>query len=177
MAGNFVPQVPTMLRCPTLPRRRRSKSVSPTTPIFLSEVEAAPPTKPVVYSPEPHYVRHVHIIHNTPGSRLPLARLGEPFLQRTCYPPPCRKKGQSDDPAQSPRARRRVYLSAPSTSTMKGSLCKVEHVTAWHSAALAVVLYAHVMSTFCLSHGANAWDPPAARRRTRLSREVVFLGV
>jgi hypothetical protein len=38
---------------PTFPRRRRSNSVNPTTPTFLSDVEAPPPTKPVVYSPVP----------------------------------------------------------------------------------------------------------------------------
>jgi hypothetical protein len=34
-------------------RRRRSKRLSPTTPTFLSEPDAPPPTKPVVYSPVP----------------------------------------------------------------------------------------------------------------------------
>lgn len=53
MAGNLSPDTPTMLRSPTLPRRRRSNSVSPTTPTFLSDVDAPPPTKPVVYSPVP----------------------------------------------------------------------------------------------------------------------------
>jgi hypothetical protein len=53
MPGNLRPETPTMLSLPTLPRRRRSKRVKPTTPTFLSEPEAAPPTKPVVYSPVP----------------------------------------------------------------------------------------------------------------------------
>ena len=42
--GNLRPDTPTMLRLPTLPRRRRSKRVRPTTPTFLSDVEAVPPT-------------------------------------------------------------------------------------------------------------------------------------
>jgi len=42
-----------MEREETLPRRRRSKSTRATTPIFLSEVDCVPPTKPVVYSPVP----------------------------------------------------------------------------------------------------------------------------
>lgn len=53
MPGNFLPETPTMLKSPTLPRRRRSNRVRPTTPTFLSEPDAAPPTKPVVYSPVP----------------------------------------------------------------------------------------------------------------------------
>lgn len=53
IAGNFLPETPTIDRSPTLPRRRRSNIVSPTTPTFLSEVLAAPDTKPVVYSPVP----------------------------------------------------------------------------------------------------------------------------
>lgn len=53
MAGNFVPDTPTMLRFPTFPRLLRSKSVRPTTPTFLSDPDAPPPTKPVVYSPVP----------------------------------------------------------------------------------------------------------------------------
>lgn len=48
-----MPLTPTMLRLLTLPRRRKSKRVSPTTPTFLSEADAAPSTKPVVYSPVP----------------------------------------------------------------------------------------------------------------------------
>lgn len=55
IAGNFPPDTPTMLNFPTLPRRRKSNSVSPTTPTFLSEPDAPPPTKPVVYSPVPTY--------------------------------------------------------------------------------------------------------------------------
>lgn len=55
MAGNLPPDTPTMDRSPTLPRLRRSKRVSPTTPTFLSDLEAPPPTKPVVYSPVPTY--------------------------------------------------------------------------------------------------------------------------
>lgn len=55
MAGNFLPLTPAMARWPTLARRRRSKRVRPTTPTFLSEPEAPPPTKPVVYSPVPIY--------------------------------------------------------------------------------------------------------------------------
>jgi hypothetical protein len=42
-----------MLNFPTFPRRRKSNMVRPTTPTFLSEPEAPPPTKPVVYSPVP----------------------------------------------------------------------------------------------------------------------------
>ena len=53
MAGNLVPETPAMEREETLPRRRRSKSTRATTPIFLSEVDCPPPTKPVVYSPVP----------------------------------------------------------------------------------------------------------------------------
>ena len=53
MAGNLVPETPAIERLETLPRRRRSKSTRATTPIFLSEVDWAPPTKPVVYSPVP----------------------------------------------------------------------------------------------------------------------------
>lgn len=55
IAGNFLPDTPTILNLPTLPRRRRSNIVNPTTPTFLSEPEAPPPTKPVVYSPVPTY--------------------------------------------------------------------------------------------------------------------------
>lgn len=51
--ANLFPDVPTIDRLPTLPRRLRSKSVKPTTPTFLSEPEADPPTYPVVYSPVP----------------------------------------------------------------------------------------------------------------------------
>lgn len=53
MAGNLVPLTPTMPSFSTLPRRRRSKRVRPTTPTFLSEAEPPVPTKPVVYSPVP----------------------------------------------------------------------------------------------------------------------------
>lgn len=53
IAGNLLPEVPTMDSFPTLPRRRKSKRVKPTTPTFLSDPEAPPPTKPVVYSPVP----------------------------------------------------------------------------------------------------------------------------
>jgi hypothetical protein len=53
IAGNFPPDVPTIDRSPTFPRRRRSNNESPTTPTFLSDPEAPPPTKPVVYSPVP----------------------------------------------------------------------------------------------------------------------------
>lgn len=53
IAGNFPPDVPTMDNFPTFPRRRRSNSVNPTTPTFLSDPEAPPPTNPVVYSPVP----------------------------------------------------------------------------------------------------------------------------
>lgn len=56
MPANFLPDTPTMLRSPTLPRRRRSNMVRPTTPTFLSEPEAPPPTKPVVYSPVPTWI-------------------------------------------------------------------------------------------------------------------------
>lgn len=55
IAGNLPPETPTMDSLPTLPRLRRSNSVRPTTPTFLSEVDAPPPTKPVVYSPVPTY--------------------------------------------------------------------------------------------------------------------------
>lgn len=60
IAGNLLPDVPTMLKLPTLPRLRRSKRQSPTTPTFLSEPLGAPPTKPVVYSPVPTYVDDQH---------------------------------------------------------------------------------------------------------------------
>lgn len=53
MPGNLLPVVPTMDSLPTFPRRLRSKSVRPTTPTFLSELLAEPPTYPVVYSPVP----------------------------------------------------------------------------------------------------------------------------
>ena len=53
MAGNFLPETPAIERAPTLPLRRRSNMVKPTTPTFLSDVLAAPDTKPVVYSPVP----------------------------------------------------------------------------------------------------------------------------
>lgn len=53
MAGNFFPLTPAMPSLPTLPLRRRSNIDRPTTPTFLSEPEAPPPTKPVVYSPVP----------------------------------------------------------------------------------------------------------------------------
>lgn len=53
MAGYFDPDVPTIDNFPTFPRRRRSNIVNPTTPTFLSEPEAPPPTNPVVYSPVP----------------------------------------------------------------------------------------------------------------------------
>lgn len=61
MAGNLVPLVPTIPKLPTLPLRRRSNSVRPTTPTFLSEPEAPPPTKPVVYSPVPTCTEGVRI--------------------------------------------------------------------------------------------------------------------
>ena len=53
IAGYFWPDVPTIDSLPTFPRRRRSNNVNPTTPIFLSDPDAAPPTNPVVYSPVP----------------------------------------------------------------------------------------------------------------------------
>jgi hypothetical protein len=53
MAGYFPPDVPTIDSFPTFPRRRRSNMVNPTTPTFLSDPEAPPPTNPVVYSPVP----------------------------------------------------------------------------------------------------------------------------
>lgn len=53
IAGNLPPDAPTMDSWPTLPRRLRSNRVKATTPTFLSDAEALPPTKPVVYSPEP----------------------------------------------------------------------------------------------------------------------------
>ena len=56
IAGNLVPDVPTILRFPTFPLLLRSKRVRPTTPIFLSEPDMPPPTKPVVYSPVPTWL-------------------------------------------------------------------------------------------------------------------------
>jgi hypothetical protein len=53
IAGNLPPETPTMDSFPTFPRLRRSNSVSPTTPTFLSDLDAPPPTNPVVYSPVP----------------------------------------------------------------------------------------------------------------------------
>ena len=53
IAGYLDPDVPTMDSFPTFPRRRRSKSVRPTTPTFLSDPDAPVPTNPVVYSPVP----------------------------------------------------------------------------------------------------------------------------
>jgi hypothetical protein len=53
IAGNLPPETPTMDSFPTLPRLRRSNSVKPTTPTFLSDLDAPPPTNPVVYSPVP----------------------------------------------------------------------------------------------------------------------------
>lgn len=55
MAGNFEPEVPTILNLPTFPLRRRSNRVKPTTPTFLSEPDIPPLTKPVVYSPVPTF--------------------------------------------------------------------------------------------------------------------------
>lgn len=53
IAGNFPPDVPTIDNLSTFPRLRRSNKESPTTPTLLSDPEAPPPTKPVVYSPVP----------------------------------------------------------------------------------------------------------------------------
>lgn len=53
IAGNLFPVTPTIESFPTFPLRRRSNIVRPTTPTFLSDPEAPPPTKPVVYSPVP----------------------------------------------------------------------------------------------------------------------------
>jgi hypothetical protein len=53
IAGNLPPETPTMDSFPTFPRLRRSNRVSPTTPTFLSDFDAPPPTNPVVYSPVP----------------------------------------------------------------------------------------------------------------------------
>jgi hypothetical protein len=53
IAGNLPPETPTMESFPTFPRLRRSNRVKPTTPTFLSDLEAPPPTNPVVYSPVP----------------------------------------------------------------------------------------------------------------------------
>jgi hypothetical protein len=50
------PEVPTMLKFPTLPLLRKSNNVRPTTPTFLSDPDMPPPTKPVVYSPVPTYL-------------------------------------------------------------------------------------------------------------------------
>jgi hypothetical protein len=58
IAGNLPPETPTMESFPTFPRLRRSNRVKPTTPTFLSDVDAAPPTNPVVYSPVPTWMRH-----------------------------------------------------------------------------------------------------------------------
>jgi len=69
IAGNLSPETPTMDSLPTLPRRRRSNKVRPTTPTFLSEVDAPPPTKPVVYSPVPTW-------HPSSASSLEVATLG-----------------------------------------------------------------------------------------------------
>ena len=54
MAGNFLPDTPAIERSLTRPLLLRSNMQRPTTPIFLSEVEAAPvaATYPVVYSVE-----------------------------------------------------------------------------------------------------------------------------
>ena len=40
IAGDFVPDVPTILSFRALPLRRKSKRVRPTTPIFLSEPDS-----------------------------------------------------------------------------------------------------------------------------------------
>lgn len=53
IAGYFCPDVPTIDSFPTFPLRRKSNIVKPTTPTFLSDPEAPPPTNPVVYSPVP----------------------------------------------------------------------------------------------------------------------------
>ena len=53
IAGNLPPETPTIESFPTFPRLRRSNRVRPTTPTFLSDLEAPPPTNPVVYSPVP----------------------------------------------------------------------------------------------------------------------------
>lgn len=53
MAGYFEPETPTIDSFPTFPLLLKSNMVSPTTPTFLSEPEAPPPTNPVVYSPVP----------------------------------------------------------------------------------------------------------------------------
>ncbi len=50
---HLLPDVPTIDNLPTFPRLRRSNSVKPTTPTFLSLPDIPPPTKPVVYSPVP----------------------------------------------------------------------------------------------------------------------------
>lgn len=62
IAGNLLPEVPTILSFPTLPRLLRSNMVKPTTPTFLSDPEAPPPTKPVVYSPVPTCVLSVSVL-------------------------------------------------------------------------------------------------------------------
>lgn len=77
--GNFRPDTPAMLRLPTFPRLRRSNIVRPTTPTFLSEVEAAPPTKPVVYSPVPTCMYTCQFPFYKPKAHiLPSTRLEEP---------------------------------------------------------------------------------------------------
>lgn len=53
MAGYFLPDTPTIDNFPTFPRLLKSNIVRPTTPTFLSDPEAPPPTNPVVYSPVP----------------------------------------------------------------------------------------------------------------------------
>lgn len=71
IAGYFVPLTPTIPRLPTLPLRRRSNKVSPTTPTFLSEPEAPVPTKPVVYSPVPTFPLLVTSTEMASDSNLP----------------------------------------------------------------------------------------------------------
>jgi hypothetical protein len=77
IAGNLVPLTPAMPSWLTLPRRRRSNRVRPTTPTFLSEPEAPVPTKPVVYSPVPIFYLIRMGLEYCFGQDIPLKRLEE----------------------------------------------------------------------------------------------------
>lgn len=81
IAGNLPPDVPTMLRLPTLPLRLRSNTVRATTPIFLSEPELPPCTKPVVYSPVPTWMstQQGEDCRDVGKRYLPLGRRVEPL--------------------------------------------------------------------------------------------------
>lgn len=76
-----------MDRFPTLPRLRRSKRVNPTTPTFLSDLEAPPPTKPVVYSPVPTCAAHQLLVQIVPWSQASSATLDKsPAFKRRGQP-------------------------------------------------------------------------------------------